>query len=178
MTLQIGSLVLSPSNAVQFKSNNVADVAASTQEGASNAGSMRLTEASLRGLEQQSQRRDSRASASKLDAKSVAERSINYIQQRQSTQSRGQKERSKVGLNSEKRLSAVSANRSEMKARPNALLGEDGGSPGADGPYFHRRLLRSRGKRFGSNANKATDPLGDYGKNDANHTHLNQFLRD
>ena len=48
LNLQIGTLVLSPSGSVQFKSQSLSDVAAQSQQ---SSVSMRLTEASLRGLE-------------------------------------------------------------------------------------------------------------------------------
>ena len=53
--------------------------------------SLRLTEASLRGLDQRSQANT--ASQRTLDDRSIAERSINYMQQRQSTASVGSRAR-------------------------------------------------------------------------------------
>ena len=53
--------------------------------------SLRLTEASLRGLDQRSQ--GNTASQRTLDDRSIAERSINYMQQRQSTASVGSRAR-------------------------------------------------------------------------------------
>ena len=50
LNLQIGNLVLSPNQTVQFKSLSVSEVMAQSQA-ASGTMSLRLTEASLRGLE-------------------------------------------------------------------------------------------------------------------------------
>mmetsp|Transcript_20328 Transcript_20328/g.27487 ORF Transcript_20328/g.27487 Transcript_20328/m.27487 type:complete len:93 (+) Transcript_20328:561-839(+) len=71
---QIGQLVLSPANTVIFKSLSVSEVASQSQA-ASGTMSLRLTEASLRGLE-----KGHTASQRTLDDRSIAERSINYMQ--------------------------------------------------------------------------------------------------
>ena len=76
LNFQIGQLVLSPNNTVQFKSLSVSEVASQSQT-ASGTMSLRLTEASLRNLE-----KGNTSSQRTLDDKSIAERSINYMQQR------------------------------------------------------------------------------------------------
>ena len=74
--LQIGTLILGPASTVEFKSLTIQEA-----QDMSGTQSMRLTEHSLRGLEKRS------GSQKKIDERSVAERSISYIQQRQSTAS-------------------------------------------------------------------------------------------
>jgi len=71
-------LVLSAAQTVQFKSLSVSEVTAQSQA-ASGTMSLRLTEASLRGLENG---RGNTSSTRTLDDRSIAERSINYMQQR------------------------------------------------------------------------------------------------
>ena len=75
---QIGTLILGPASTVEFKSLTVQEA-----QDLSGTQSVRLTEHSLRGLDKRS------GSQKGLDAKSVAERSISYMQQRQSTASVG-----------------------------------------------------------------------------------------
>jgi len=67
-------LTLNPSGNVQFKSNAVGDVAQQSQA-SSGAISLRLTEASLRGLE----KNGNGGSQRQIDEKSLAERSINFM---------------------------------------------------------------------------------------------------
>ena len=79
----IGTLTLSPANTVQFKSLTISEAA--NQQTISQAGSVRLTEYSLRSLDKNGRTNSQR----NLDERSIAERSINYMQQRQSTASVG-----------------------------------------------------------------------------------------
>lgn len=90
LNLQIGQLVLSPAGTVQFKSLTVAE-ALNKAQAMSGTASVRLTEASLKGL---GDKKGSRNNSQKnLDDRSIAERSINYMQQRQSTASVGSRAR-------------------------------------------------------------------------------------
>ena len=77
LNFQIGSLVLSPNNNVQFKSLSIAEATSRGQQ-ASTTTSVRLTEASLRGLENGSRT----GSQKNLDERTITERSINYMQSR------------------------------------------------------------------------------------------------
>ena len=74
LNLQIGTLTLSANQTVQFRSLSVSEVTAQSQA-ASGTMSLRLTEASLRGLEG----KGNTASQRTLDDRSIAERSINYM---------------------------------------------------------------------------------------------------
>ena len=70
----IGTLTLSPANTVQFKSLTISEAA--NQQTISQAGSVRLTEYSLRSLDKNGRTNSQR----NLDERSIAERSINYMQ--------------------------------------------------------------------------------------------------
>ena len=121
--------------------------------------SLRLTEASLRNLENKNS-----SSQRALDDKSIAERSINYMQQRQSTAS--------VGTRARRQAQSGSSQKNDIFATPGqaekkSVMGKLEGST-EDAPYFQRRLARTQARRGSSYADqmhrrKASDMLNDYG---------------
>lgn len=173
LNFQIGQLVLSPNNTVQFKSLSVSEVASQSQA-ASGTMSLRLTEASLRNLE-----KGNTSSQRTLDDKSIAERSINYMQQRQSTASVGTRARRQAqGGSSQSKDIFATPGQGEKKS----VLGKLEGAT-EDAPYFQRRLARTQARRGSSYADqmhrrKASDMLADYNDPQKQHAHLDQFLRD
>jgi len=98
LNFQIGQLCLHPSGHVQFRSLTVAE-ALNKAQAMSGTASVRLTEASLRGLGHERNGK-SNSSQKNLDDRSIAERSINYMQQRQSTASVGSRARRQVLMTS------------------------------------------------------------------------------
>lgn len=173
LNFQIGQLVLSPNNTVQFKSLSVSEVASQSQA-ASGTMSLRLTEASLRNLE-----KGNTSSQRTLDDKSIAERSINYMQQRQSTAS--------VGSRARRQGQVGSSQKNDIFATPGqgekkSVLGKLEGAT-EDAPYFQRRLARTQARRGSSYADqmhrrKTSDMIQDYQDQQKQHAHLDQFLRD
>lgn len=79
----VGTLCINQNGAVQFKSLTVSEV----NQQASATQSVRLTEASLRGLDKASQASSQRNLDERRSQQSITERSINYMQQRQATAS-------------------------------------------------------------------------------------------
>lgn len=80
----IGKLSISPAGVVQFTSNSIESVL--RQQKSQKATSNRLTEASLRGLDNASQQSAVKSSRKDLsEQKSNADRSINFMQKRQAT---------------------------------------------------------------------------------------------
>ena len=128
----IGTLTLSPSNTVQFKSLTISEAA--NQQTISQAGSFRLTEYSLRGLDKQGGRTNSQRN---LDERSIAERSINYMQQRQSTASVGSRAHrlnaTKSATNGDKIFSTP---QHPKKGSIDGVKGALEGSATEDAPYF------------------------------------------
>ena len=100
LSFQIGTLVLSAAT-VEFKS--LTHQEAHEQQMLSGTGSMRLTENSLRGLDKRSG-----SQRGLVDERSVAERSISYMQQRQSTASVGSRalRASKIQANNQDKIFA------------------------------------------------------------------------
>ena len=99
----------------------------------SNNGSVRLTEASLRGLGDKKGSRNN--SQQNLDDRSIAERSINYMQQRQSTASVGSRARRQILMNS-----SAQKNGDQIFGTPNvndrkSVAGKLEGNT-EDAPYF------------------------------------------
>ena len=113
----------------------------------SGTSSMRLTENSLRGLANVSRN----SSQPKLDQKSIAERSINYMQQRQSTASVGKRSQrmSQLPTQSKSMVNDAIFGTPSHAERKKAYKIENGGSTD-DAPYFHKRIVRSQSRRVGS----------------------------
>ena len=133
--------------------------------------SLRLTEASLRGLDN----RASTASQHSIDERGMAERSINFIQQRQSTASGASRSRAGYGVGS---ASAQKKTSNELFSTPGAKTSSkyDG-----DKPYFHKRFARTQGRRgSGQYDSKKNNPAAHSYDADPNkqHAHLEEFLRD
>ena len=126
----------------------------------SGAQSVRLTEYSLNGLEKGGRLGSSHAG---MDAKSLAERSISYMQNRQSTASVGSRARKVNTLTLGDRIFSSGKKSALIEGRPE------------DAPYFNRRMERSRGRRVGSNGlpRKQNDPFTEYKKSGEDHQHLN-----
>jgi len=103
-----------------------------------------------------------------MDAKSFAERTINYIQKRQSTASVGSRARKVNTLTSGDKIFSSGKKSSLNEGRPE------------DAPYFDRRMERARSRRVGSNTipRKQNDPFAEYRKSGEDHQHLNKFLRE
>ena len=112
----------------------------------SGTSSTRLTEQSLRGLANVSRN----SSQPKLDQKSIAERSINYMQQRQSTASVGKRSQRQAHLANQSQSGVTGADRifgtPSQAAKKKAYL-EGGNTDNA--PYFHKRGIRSHSRRAG-----------------------------
>ena len=79
----VGTLHITMNGCVQFKSLTLSEV----NQQASQTQSVRLTEASLRGLDKMSQASSQRGLDDRRSQQSITERSINFMQQRQATNS-------------------------------------------------------------------------------------------
>ena len=129
----------------------------------------------MRGLDKNSR---GGSSYRNLDDRSIAQRSINFMQQRQSTASVGSRAARSAKANNlltgDKIFQSPGCNKTEVKGTKNT----------EDAPYFQRRMMRSRGRRGGSqahpgrNSGEHGDELNEYGASKTQHEHLDQFLRD
>ena len=83
--LIIGDLLVNSRSQVQFRSKSIAEIAKLQSTNAS----MRLTETNLKELSQSGSKAKLDAEADRRSRQSIAERSLNYMQKRQATQSAG-----------------------------------------------------------------------------------------
>ena len=100
---------------------------------------------------------------------SITERSINFMQQRQATNSIASASRRKA----QGELFSADKIFAAQESKPNGTT--------EDAPYFQRRMQRARQGRHSNSiveAMKRTDPLNEAARSGENHEHLNQFLKD
>ena len=133
----------------------------------SGTSSIRLTENSLRGLN-----RSNNGSASNLDDRSIAERSINYMQTRQSTASvgsRAARRKPNMLTGADKIFSPeVKSRASKVTTVEEKLQGDT-----EDAPYFQRRLMKNSRRRGGSHVETGySDRLGGTLEPRNNNSHL------